>query len=203
MKHERQCPGGDCRCEQGSQSDAVSAKCATGCAGDSTGAGADADLGAGTQACAELERKLAEAEAKAAEHWDLYLRTRAEFENYQKRVQRDLAFNIRCGKSELVKGILPVIDDFERALCAESADSPFKQGVEMIMRKLLDVLARDGVKPIEAVGCPFDPRLHEAVATREQDGAADHTIVEELRRGYTYDDDVIRPTLVIVAVPNQ
>ena len=99
--------------------------------------------------------------------------------------------------------MLPVIDDFERALAAEAEASPFRQGVEMIMRKLLEVLARDGVKPIEALGAPFDPRLHEAVATRAQEGVADHTIVEELRRGYTYDEDVIRPTLAVVAVTAQ
>ncbi len=180
MKHDKKNCGDDCQCGQG--------KC---------------DESASAQPKTELEVKLSEAEAKAAENWELYLRSRAEFENYQKRVQRDLAFHVRCGKGDLVKGMLPVIDDFERALAAEAEASPFRQGVEMIMRKLLEVLARDGVKPIEALGAPFDPRLHEAVATRAQEGVADHTIVEELRRGYTYDEDVIRPTLAVVAVTAQ
>lgn len=205
MKHDKQCCGGGCQCEQGEQGEqskqgGQTEPAAGACSCGEAGGGGN---GANAQPGAELERKLAEAEAKAAENWNLYLRSRAEFENYQKRCQRDLAFNVRCGKSDLVKGILPIIDDFERALCAESDASPFKQGIEMIMRKLLEALARDGVKPIAALGCPFDPRLHEAVATREHEGAADHTIVEELRRGYTYDDDVIRPTLVVVAVPKQ
>lgn len=149
----------------------------------------------------DLQRQLAEAEAKAAENYDLYLRARAELENFQKRTARDLAFNIRCGKKDLVLRILPVIDDMERALAADAGHTALHQGVDMIMRKLLDVLAQEGVKPIDALGKPFDPRLHDAIAAVEGTGVEVETIVDELRRGYTYEDDVIRPTMARVAVP--
>ena len=115
----------------------------------------------------ELEASLAEAKSIAAENRDLYLRARADLENYQRRVARDLAFNIRCGKRDLILRILGVIDDMERALAADADYDSLHSGVDMIMRKLLDVLAAEGVKPIEAVGQPFDPRFHDAVAACE------------------------------------
>jgi molecular chaperone GrpE len=150
---------------------------------------------------AALHERLAQAEAKAAENWDLYLRARAELENFQKRTARDLAFNIRCGIRDLVLDILVVVDDLERALGCEHDQASMREGVEIITRKLLDVLARHGVKPIEAVGQPFDPRLHDAVSGREDETVAVHTVVQELRRGYTFEEDVLRPTLAVVAIP--
>lgn len=118
----------------------------------------------GTAAQEDLERKLAEAEAKAQENWNMYLRALADLENYRRRTARDLAFHIRSGKKDLILKLLTVVDDMERALAAEADYEALHQGVEIIMRKLLDVLAAEGVAPIEAVGQPFDPRFHEAVA---------------------------------------
>ena len=137
----------------------------------------------------------------AAENWDLYLRARADLENYQRRVARDLTFNIRCGKRDLILRILGVIDDMERALAADADYDSLHSGVDMIMRKLLDVLAAEGVKPIEAVGQPFDPRFHDAVAACEDPAVETETVVEDLRRGYTYEDDCLRPTMARVAKP--
>lgn len=145
--------------------------------------------------------QAAEAEAKAAENWDLYLRARADLENYQRRVARDLAFNIRCGKRDLILRILEVVDDMERALTADADYDSLRHGVDMIMRKLLDVLAAEGVRPIEAVGQPFDPRFHDAVAACEDPSVQTETIVEDLRRGYTFEDDCLRPTMARVAKP--
>ena len=149
----------------------------------------------------ELEASLAEAKSIAAENWDLYLRARADLENYQRRVARDLAFNIRCGKRDLILRILEVIDDMERALAADADYDSLHSGVDMIMRKLLDVLAAEGVKPIEAVGQAFDPRFHDAVAACEDPAVETETVVEDLRRGYTYEDDCLRPTMARVAKP--
>lgn len=149
----------------------------------------------------ELEASLEEAKAKAAENWDLYLRARADLENYQRRVARDLDYNIRCGKRDLILRILGVVDDMERALAADADYDSLHSGVDMIMRKLLDALAAEGVKQIEAVGQPFDPRFHDAVAACEDPGVETETVVEDFRRGYTYGDDCLRPTMARVAKP--
>ena len=148
-----------------------------------------------------LEAGLEEAKAKAAENWDLYLRARADLENYQRRVARDLDYNIRCGKRDLILSILGVVDDMERALAADADYDSLHSGVDMIMRKLLDLLAAEGVKQIEAVGRPFDPRFHDAVAACEDPTVETETVVDDLRRGYTYGDDCLRPTMARVAKP--
>ena len=149
----------------------------------------------------DLERRLAEAEAKAAENWDMYLRTLADLNNYKRRMARDLNFHIRSGKKDMVLKLLTVVDDMERALAAESDYETLHQGVEMIMRKLLDILATEGVKAIESVGQPFDPKFHEAVAACDDPDVDTDTVVEEFRRGYTYQDEVIRATMARVAKP--
>lgn len=155
----------------------------------------------GTAAPEDLERKMAEAEAKAQENWNMYLRALADLENYRRRTARDLAFHIRSGKKDLILKLLTVVDDMERALAAEADYEALHQGVEIIMRKLLDVLAAEGVAPIEAVGQPFDPRFHEAVAACDDPEVDTDTVVEEFRRGYTYEDEVIRATMARVAKP--
>jgi len=149
----------------------------------------------------ELEASLEEAQAKAAENWDLYLRARADLENYQRRAARDLDYNIRCGKRDLILRILGIVDDMERALAADADYDSLRSGAEMILRKLLDVLAAEGVKQIEAVGQPFDPRLHDAIAACEDPSVETETVVEDFRRGYTYGDDCLRPTMARVAKP--
>ena len=124
----------------------------------------------GTAAPEDLERKLAEAEAKAQENWNMYLRALADLENYRRRTARDLAFHIRSGKKDLILKLLTVVDDMERALAAEADYEALHQGVEIIMRKLLDVLAAEGVAPIEAVGqlsIPGSTRLWLPVTIRK------------------------------------
>ncbi|MEA4882666.1 MAG: nucleotide exchange factor GrpE [Clostridia bacterium] len=149
----------------------------------------------------DMAAKLSEAEAKASENWNRYLRTLADLDNFQKRTARDLAFNVRCGKKDLVLRVLEIVDDLERALASDADYTSLRHGVEVITRKLLEALACDGVKPIEALGKPFDPRFHDAVAVCEDPNLEVETIVDELRRGYTYDEDVIRPTMARVARP--
>lgn len=149
----------------------------------------------------DLEERLAETEAKASENWNMYLRALADLDNYRRRSARDLAFHIRSGKKDMILKLLAVVDDMERALAAEADYEALSEGVEMIMRKLLDILAAEGVKPIEAVGMPFDPKFHEAVAACEDPEVDTDTVVEEFRRGYTYEDEVIRATMARVARP--
>jgi len=108
--------------------------------------------------------------AKAEEHWNMYLRALADLENFQRRMARDLEFNIRSGKKEIFLKLLAIVDDMERALEADADYESLHRGVEMIMGKLLDALASEGVEPIDALDKPFDPRFHEAVAASNEAG---------------------------------
>lgn len=149
----------------------------------------------------DLEERLAEAEANASENRNMYLRALADLENFKRRTARDLAFHIRSGKKDMILKLLTVVDDMERALAVEADYEALREGVEMITRKLLDILSAEGVKPIEAVGMPFDPKFHEAVVACEDSEVDTDTVVEEFRRGYTYEDEVIRATMAHVARP--
>ncbi len=149
----------------------------------------------------DLEERLAEAEANASENRNMYLRALADLENFKRRTARDLAFHIRSGKKDMILKLLTVVDDMERALAVEADYEALREGVEMITRKLLDILSAEGVKPIEAVGLPFDPNFHEAVVVCDDRDVDIDTVVEEFRRGYTYEDEVIRATMAHVARP--
>jgi len=149
-------------------------------------------------------RARAEAAEKARdEYLDLAQRTRAEFENYQKRVQRDLTAERRYAQKPLAADLLPVIDNLERATAAArqaGETGPLVQGVGMVHHQLLDALRRHGVSRIEALGQPFDPHLHEAVM---QQPSADHpaaTVVQVFEPGYQIHDRVLRPAKVAVSV---
>ncbi|MCR4426329.1 MAG: nucleotide exchange factor GrpE [Firmicutes bacterium] len=150
-----------------------------------------------------VAERLSQAEAKANENWDLYLRARADFENYQRRTERHLAASIRAGKKDLILRILAVVDDFERAIAAQADRAALVEGIQITLRKLMAALAAEGVEPIEAVGKPFDPCLHEAVAACDDPAVTVETVVDELLRGYTYEGELLRPTLARVARPNK
>lgn len=156
------------------------------------------------EATAAADGELAKAKALAAENWDKYLRTRADLENYQKRVQRDLAASIRYGKKDLFKRLILCLDNLERAISgwrASGVDVKQVEGVEIIHRQLLAVLAADGVVPMEVVGKPFDPVLHDAVVAWENPDVKVETVSDELEKGYTYEGEVLRPAKVRVARP--
>jgi len=135
------------------------------------------------------------------EQRDRLLRTAAEFDNYRKRVERERREVGDHATRTLLAALLPVLDDFERALGADAREDPdgYRQGVELIHRQLLALLASRGVKPIEAVGARFDPRFHEAILHVESPGHEDGEVIEELRRGYTMGERLLRPALVKVA----
>ena len=132
---------------------------------------------------------------------DLLLRKAAEFDNYRKRVERERRDQISAGTLEVIESLLPVLDDFERALAVESPESagPYRDGIELIYRQLVDLLAKYGVTPIEARGTDFDPRVHHAVLTEESREHRDGEVIEQFRRGYRRGDRLIRPALVKVA----
>lgn len=152
---------------------------------------------------AELDARTRE----AAEAQDRYLRTLADFDNFRRRVSREREEWRRQAQDELLREILPVLDNFDRALAAPGGagrDGGFRAGVELIHREFLKALERLGIRPFSAVGEAFDPLRHEAVARTERTDVADHTVVNEVQRGYLFHDRVLRPARVVVAVePSQ
>jgi molecular chaperone GrpE len=141
---------------------------------------------------------------EAAEAQERYLRTLAEFENFRRRTGREREEWRRHAQEDLLRELLPVLDNFERALAAppvENADRAFRTGVELIHRNFLAALERVGVRPFVAVGQPFDPLRHEAVARAERSDVEDQTVVSEALRGYLLHDRVLRPAQVVVAIP--
>ena len=145
---------------------------------------------------AELEDAVRQRDA----HYERLLRVKAEFDNYRKRTERERRELIEQAAGDLLGDLLPVVDDLERALAAETQDGDaYRRGVEIIHKQLLDVMARRGVAPIEAVGADFNPALHQAVVHEPSDGHRDGEVVEELRRGYTLRQRLLRPSMVKVA----
>ena len=132
---------------------------------------------------------------------DRLLRTAAEFDNYRKRTDRERRDLSEAAAADLIRDLLPIVDDLERALDAASgtADRALRQGVEMIHRQMLDVLRRRNVQPFTTVGEPFDPVWHEAVASEPASGRPDDQVIGELRRGYKIGDKLLRPAQVRVA----
>ncbi len=147
---------------------------------------------------------LEEAEAKAQENYDRFLRATAEFENYKKRAEREMNDFRKFANESLVKEILPLVDNLERALAIEcnnekKAFEGLREGVEMTFKGLMDSLEKFGVVPVEAQGRPFDPNYHQAVSQEETDEYADNTVSQELQKGYMLRDRLIRPSMVVVS----
>ena len=132
---------------------------------------------------------------------DIYLRKLAEFDNFRKRVEREREELRLAGVEEMVRELLPVLDNFERALQhAEDDSGAFLQGIEMIAKQLLDTLERRGVHEVNPVGKPFDPELHEAVQRVEDGQHSPGTVAWVMLKGYTMGDRLVRPAMVGVAV---
>jgi molecular chaperone GrpE len=149
-----------------------------------------------------LRAQLQSAEQKRDEYLDLAQRTRADFENYQKRMQRDLATERRFAQTPLAADLLPALDNLERATAAaEQAGEkgPLVQGVAMVHAQLLDILRRHGVTRIEALGQPFDPNLHQAVMQQPSKEHPPMTVVTVMEQGYMIHDRVLRPARVAVS----
>jgi len=150
-----------------------------------------------------LEDVLGELEqfkADAAELLDRLQRSQAEFANYRRRIEGERELTRIRATEDLVRKLLPVADDFDRALRSvpeDIADNPWIEGIRLVERKLWKVLEGEGISLMESVGQPFDPSLHEAVMVDEGDGEAD-TVVEEFQRGYLVHETVLRPAMVKV-----
>jgi molecular chaperone GrpE len=146
-----------------------------------------------------LRSQLSAAEQKAAENLDGWQRALAEFQNYRKRVERDREAEQAGMKGDLIKKILPVLDDLERALQNRPEDDAWSNGIDLIQRKLQAILEAEGVKRIEADGAVFDPNFHEAISQEPYDGVESDHIVAVTQQGYMLGDRVIRPAQVRVA----
>jgi molecular chaperone GrpE len=151
----------------------------------------------------QLAALTAERDQFAAEKADLQQRllySRAEFENARRRFERERFEYLQFAALDLAKEILPVLDDFERALKVETADSEYARGVELIYQRLYDTLKKLGLEPLETEGRKFDPNLHQAVERVPTDEAEDQTILGEFQRGYNFKGRLLRPAMVRVAV---
>ena len=132
---------------------------------------------------------------------DKYLRTLAEYENFRKRSEKEKAQMFELGAKSIIEALLPVVDNFERALShvqEEEKDSPFVKGIEGIYKQIQKMFADCNIQEIEALGKKFDPALHNAVMTEEEGDAEEDTITQDLQKGYTYRGNVVRHSMVKV-----
>ena len=146
-----------------------------------------------------LKRKLEEAASKTSEYKDSWLRSQAEFQNFRRRVERDNELTYITLKGDVVKKILPVLDDLERALQNRSAEDAWANGIELVVRKFQNILESEGIKTIEAVGKEFDPKFHEAISHEPADGVQSGHVISVVQNGYMFGERVVRPALVRVA----
>ncbi|MFQ6057932.1 MAG: nucleotide exchange factor GrpE [Anaerolineae bacterium] len=149
-----------------------------------------------------LRQRLAEAESKVEEYLDQWRRAAADLANYRKRVEKEQAEFSKYANAVLITKLLPILDDFQRAF-QTVPDSlrtlTWIDGIVLIERKMQAILEQEGLTPIEAVGKPFDPLIHEAVIFEETADHEDGQVIAELQKGYKLHDRVLRPTLVKVA----
>jgi molecular chaperone GrpE len=146
-----------------------------------------------------LQAQLAEVESKASEYKDGWARSQAEFQNYKKRIERDNELMYASMKGEIIKKVLPALDDLERALQNRPSEDAWASGIELIARKLQTILESEGVKRIEAKGAAFDPNFHEAITHEPSDEVESEHIIDVVQNGYMLGERVIRPALVRVA----
>ena len=146
-----------------------------------------------------LQKQLEEAQAKAAENLDGWQRAQAEFINYKNRVQRDREMDYLSMKGDIIKKILPVLDDLERSLAHRPEGNSWANGMELIARKFQNILESEGVKPIDATGQLFDPNYHEAISSEPSEDVESGHIIEVVQNGYMLGERVIRPAMVRVA----
>jgi molecular chaperone GrpE len=146
-----------------------------------------------------LQAQLAEAESKVSEYKDGWARSQAEFQNYKKRIERDNELTYASMKGDIIKKILPALDDLERALQNRPADDAWASGIELIARKLQNILESEGVKRIEAKGTAFDPNFHEAITHEPSEEVESGHVIDVAQNGYMLGERVIRPALVRVA----
>lgn len=149
-----------------------------------------------------LSEELDRVQVELEDTKDKFLRGLADFDNYRKRVTRERAQLTKCANEDLIKRLLDVVDNIERALDAASESEDFdgfKKGMELIYDHLKGILTKEGLCPIVCLGEPFDPNYHEAVMALEKEGHESDKVVEEVQKGYMLDGRVIRPSKVVVS----
>ncbi len=162
---------------------------------------------AGSEAAAitdeAFQEEMQNLQGEIAKFKELYLRKLADFDNYRKRQERDMVEFRRYANSELMRDCLPVLDNLERALAAPGGDSSgLRDGVELVLRLFKNVLGRHGLVELDPIDQPFDPAIHEAIQRYEVSGIEEATVVQVLQKGYRLSERLLRPALVIVAVPS-
>ncbi|MEW6442880.1 MAG: nucleotide exchange factor GrpE [bacterium] len=163
--------------------------------------------GGGGDPAAPEQKLRAELDARTSERdqlQDQLLRLRADFENFRKRVTKEKADTIQYGNEALLKDLLPVIDNIERVLSFSLREQNWKslqEGIELVLADMRKALKQRGLEPIEAKGSLFDPNLHEAVQTVPSAEADPNTVLEEFQKGYLFRGRLLRPAMVVVAVP--
>ena len=170
--------------------------------GESAPVGSTESSDASTTELASLRQQLAAKEQEAKDNYDRYVRQIAETENFKKRNARERDDAIRFANEMLLKDLLPVIDNLERAIAHAAGGEngqPLVEGVEMVRKGFLDALSKFGVSQVVAVGQPFDPSKHEAIAQVVSDVHEPNVVVEELHKGYMFRDRLLRAALVSVA----
>ena len=148
------------------------------------------------------DKKDKQIEDLTAQLDDLRKRNLAEFENFRKRTEKEKSNMFDMGAKSVVEKLLPIIDNFERGfagLSEEQMSDPFVSGMDMVYKQLVKALADMGVEPIEAVGKPFDPNLHNAVMHVEDENLGENTVAQEFQKGYLYHGSVVRHSMVLVA----
>jgi molecular chaperone GrpE len=154
----------------------------------------------------EIMRKLQETEKTAAENFDKYVRAAAELENYKKRAVREKADAVKFGNENLLRDILPLVDNIDRAMdhaCNSDDFDAFKKGLKMLQEQLLVCLQKHGVEQIEAVGKDFDPHVHEAMLQVESQEHEQSKVVNEFEKGYLFNGRLLRPAKVSVCRKSQ
>ena len=148
----------------------------------------------------DLREQLQAANAKADDSYNKFLMAMADFENYKKRMQRDIESIVTSHRRSLLERFLPVLDNLERALQFEGVGGDkLRSGIEGTLKGFEAILSAEGVKAIDVKGKPFDPRFAEAIGTTQADGTPDDTIVEVAEKGYTIGEELLRPAKVIVS----
>lgn len=148
-----------------------------------------------------LKKQFNTKDKEAKENYDKFLRLNAEFDNFKKRIQREKTDSFKYASEKIIRDLIPVIDDLERAIqAAQNNDTveDLSKGVEMIMNQIKSILESNGTKQFDSLGHVFDPNKHEAVSKIASAEHEHNTIIEELRKGYMFHDRLLRPAMVVV-----
>lgn len=149
-----------------------------------------------------LEAEILQSKEQAEDYYARLQRLQAEFDNFRKRTQKEKEETLKYAAERVVEAMLPVLDNFERAVSSSQSSqdfTAFSQGVEMILKQMYNALSKEGLTAIEAVGQPFDPKLHDAVLQVDSEEHPENTVVEELQKGYYLKEKVLRPSMVKVS----